>query len=70
MSKRRAQVEDCDNPNCDYSEVVDDVFEPQGYHFGRGYWAGDHGGGPIPKFYAHSEECILPALKAVIEGTL
>lgn len=67
--KTKATVEYCDNPNCNYSEVIEGGKngEPAtGYHFGKGFWVLG-GGGPIPAFYAHQKECILPALEAVMD---
>ena len=65
--KQKATLEWCDNPDCGYSETATAI-EPEtsGYHLGKGYWA-DGGGGPIPAFYAHRIECVVPALKYVIE---
>jgi len=66
MAVRKAKIEQCDNPDCDYEEVVgDDGKMTMGYHFGKGYYV-LAGGGPIPAFYAHRKECIIPALDAVI----
>lgn len=69
MAKRRETVEHCDAPGCDYWELVGPGEAAEGYHFGRGFWVSG-GGGMIPRFYAHSEECVLPALRAVIERAL
>lgn len=67
MGKRKVDMEYCDNPKCDYAEEVSKDSPASGYHFGRGYWVLG-GGGPIPPFYAHHEDCIVPAMQAVIEG--
>lgn len=65
---------ECDNPECDFEEVINPDDEmATGYTFGSGkalqgpagVWVLG-GGGPIPPFYAHREECILPAFKAVM----
>lgn len=63
--KSRATVERCDNPDCDYEQIIADE-GAVGYHFGKGFWV-QAGGGPIPAFYAHQEACIVPAMHAVIE---
>jgi len=60
----KQDVECCDNPECGYMEVYSKDEPATGYHFGKGYWA-LAGGGPIPAFYAHRKECILPALEHV-----
>lgn len=70
MAKERATVEHCDNPACDYWELVWPGEVTSGYHLGKGVWANAGGGGPIPKVYAHSKECIAPAVDAAIERTL
>lgn len=66
--KSKATVEYCDNPSCNYSEVVGNEKGDgaEGYHFGKGWWV-FAGGGPIPAFYACKQECIVPALDAVIK---
>lgn len=68
MAKRRETVERCDAPGCDYFEVVFTGESAMGYHFGRGFWV-QGGGGPIPAFYACSEEHIVSAMQAVIDGS-
>lgn len=65
--KKHIELEGCDNPNCDYEEEVNrDDPAATGYHFMRGYYV-LAGGGPIPPFYAHSEDCIVPAMRAVMD---
>lgn len=67
--KSKEIVEHCDNPECDYDQIIESGRGAEGaigYHFGKGYWVLG-GGGPIPAFYAHEEACILPALKAVMD---
>jgi len=66
MAKSKVTMERCDNPACDYQEVVTKDEPAVGYHFGRGYWVLG-GGGPIEPFYAHDDQCVLPALLAVME---
>lgn len=76
MAREKAVVESCDNPECDYEQIIDRrTGEPaSGYHFGSGknstgiagVWVLG-GGGAIPAFYAHKEECIVPALRFVME---
>lgn len=67
MARGKVTVERCDNPECAYKEVLGDDREPAtGYHFGKGYWVFG-GGGPVPAFYAHQKDCILPALEYVID---
>jgi hypothetical protein len=74
MARERVIAESCDNPQCDYEQIIDGSGEPaSGYHFGSGknftgvagIWV-LAGGGPIPAFYAHTEECIVPALRFVM----
>ena len=74
MARERVIAELCDNPECDYEQIIDPSGEPaSGYHFGSGknltgvagVWILG-GGGPIPAFYAHREECIVPALRFVM----
>lgn len=70
MSTRTVKLQECDNPKCDFAQVVDD--EPAtGFHFGNdAHAAGFYilaGGGPIPSFYAHTRKCILPAFDAAME---
>ncbi len=66
MAKRRVEYEFCDNPACDYKEEIDsDNAGATGFHFGRGYYV-LAGGGPIPPFYAHSAECIVPAMEHML----
>jgi hypothetical protein len=56
----------CDNPSCgEYFRHSKEEPAP-GYHLGKGYWVWG-GGGPIPSVYAHSSECIVPAIEAAIE---
>lgn len=63
----KATVEVCDNPECDYEQILDDSGEgATGYHFGKGYWV-LAGGGPIPAFYAHESLCIVPAMQYVMD---
>lgn len=69
MTRRRETVEYCDNPKCDYSEIVTPDEPATGFHFGKGFWILG-GGGPIPAVYAHSEECILPAIQFKIKEEL
>lgn len=66
MAKKRVEYEYCDNPECDFREEIDsDTPGATGFHFGRGFYV-LAGGGPIPPFYAHSAECIVPAMEAVL----
>ena len=75
MSREKVTLESCDNPDCDYEQIIGDDGEPAaGYHFGTGKnFSGPAGiwvlagGGPIPAFYAHTEKCIVPALNFVME---
>lgn len=66
--KHKAVVESCDNPDCSYEEIVTKEEPARGYHLGKGFWSLG-GGGPIPAVYAHSKECIVPAIEAKIEET-
>lgn len=67
MARERVTEESCDNPACNYAEVIGaDRESATGYHFGKGYWILG-GGGPIPAFYAHQQECIVPAMEHMIE---
>ncbi len=65
MSKSRAMIEYCDNPTCDTHYIVFENEPSPGYRFKGGSWEVG-GGGPIPAFYACSEDCIVPAMKQVI----
>ena len=64
--KSKATIETCDNPECRYSEVCTKEEPTSGYHFGKGFWVNE-GGGPIPAFYAHQAECVVPAMNHVID---
>lgn len=66
--RKKETVIYCDNPDCDewYVEGMDEV---PGYHFLKGYWVLG-GGGPIPRTYACSDACIVPALRHTIEESL
>ena len=66
MTKSKETVERCDAPGCEYLEIVTPDEPAIGYHFGKGFWVMG-GGGPIPAFYAHEEDCIVPAMNAVID---
>lgn len=66
MTKERATIEYCDNPNCLDRQVVTSDEPAVGYHFGKGFWVLG-GGGPIPAFFAHSKECIIPALEHIMD---
>jgi hypothetical protein len=67
MATRKAIIMECDAPGC-YESFEHSKDEPApGYHFAKGYWVLG-GGGPIPGFYAHAKECIVPAMEYVIEA--
>lgn len=66
--KTKETIERCDNPNCNTFYIDHRGDEPSpGYHFGRGFFVGGGGGGPLRAFYACTMDCILPAAKAVKE---
>lgn len=65
MARSKVSYETCDNPTCTYGQVIDEE-GAEGYHFGKGYWVLG-GGGPIPAFYAHDTECIVPAMEYVMD---
>lgn len=64
MGKRRATVEQCDNPECGYEQIVERGEPAQGYHLGKGQYDLDWGGGLLKPIYAHSLDCIKPAILA------
>lgn len=72
MSTRKVTVMECDNPDCGSPLQVVDKYEPVlGYHFNGGVQHHGGGGGPIPKFFACQEDCIIPAMNhvlAVLDG--
>ena len=65
--KRRAMIEWCDNPNCRHQEVSTKDEPATGYHLGKGLINHGGGGGTIPAIYAHTLECIAPAVQHAIE---
>ena len=67
MGKRKALMEQCDNPNCQTSYEFDKEDPNPGYHLGKGVYVLGGGGGPIPATYACSTECIVPAIDANID---
>jgi hypothetical protein len=64
MGKRRVTVLECDNPDCESEPVIEDGEPILGLHINGGVWHHSGGGGPIPKTYACSEACLLPAIVA------
>lgn len=68
MGQRRATVARCDAPGCTVERVTSALEPAIGYHLGKGQWATEGGGGPIPAIYACSEEHIAPAVIYVIDG--
>jgi len=67
MAQRRATVQSCDNPECDYEEVVvPGETPPFGYYLTKGQYHTSSGGGPLPKVYACCIDCLVPALSARI----
>lgn len=67
MAQRKAIVEVCDNPDCDFEYVVEKSAPSPGFHLGKGYWVLAVGG-PLPAIYAHSYDCIVPAIEYAING--
>jgi hypothetical protein len=66
MTQQKVIMMVCDNPTC-RSRYEHSKEEPAlGYHLGKGLWADDGGGGPIPATYACSLECIGPAVEHTI----
>lgn len=66
MALEKVTMMSCDNPDCDYREEHTKEEPASGYHLGRGYWVLG-GGGPIPATYAHSLECVVPALQHMMD---
>lgn len=65
MAKRKAVMEVCDNPDCRNEFESSKEYPAAGLHFKGGFWV-SAGGGPIPSFYACSDECVVPAMNHVI----
>jgi hypothetical protein len=72
MGMRTAKILICDNAECGEEEEVDfeGVTATSGYHLGKGSWATGAGGGPIPKTYACSIECLAAAVEHNIQRAL
>lgn len=60
--KRTATLEACDNPDCDVERETSKDLVALGFYFEIGSWHNTGGGGPIPRTYACSRECIAAAL--------
>lgn len=64
MGRRSATLQECDNPTCQTeTEYVRGEKLPHGYYFDKVTESHEWGGGSLPKMYACSYECIVPALK-------
>lgn len=70
MTKRKAAVMVCDNPQCGKMKLTTPDEPALGYYLGKGTWHLAGGGGPLPGLYACSEKCILPAIQAAVRGEL
>lgn len=72
MAKRKATIEICDNPDCEseiQTQLVDGVNAIIGFHLGKGSYAQDWGGGPLPAIFACSTDCIVAAIEhKIYEG--
>lgn len=66
MATMKIEIITCDNPDCDTEERYDKDDLPTGYHLSGGIFI-MNGGGPIPKVYACSEDCLVPAINAAID---
>lgn len=66
MAKVSRKFMDCDNPECSVSREDDEIEVATGYYVQSGSVHHGGGGGPVAKVYACSEECLGPAVTAVL----
>lgn len=66
MGARKATMLACDNPSCDFEMETTKEDPAYGYHL-TGAIHMEWGGGPIPKTFACSPECIEPAIEATVK---
>lgn len=64
MSRQTRHVEVCDNADCNRTSFTAKDEPALGIYLKGGVQHQSWGGGPIPKTYACSMECIVPAIVA------